>query len=433
MGEADAGVSVLDRLRVPVTTERPTRLLGVLWASGGILAALWGVAAVAPDGWAPGVIGVGVFAVALGGVLLLLDRPSLSVLTAAALTLLGTVAICLILWWSGSGRTGAPAVLFVYVSFYAFVALDQLRWPVLLASVAGHAATLLAAGAQHALVEVTVIWGAAVVGGALIRQAVASSRSAARDNERLLDQLRRTDAIKTAFLRSAGHDLAAPAGVIAGLADTVVARDRQLAPHERIELVERMAANARRQQHDLQNLLHFGELDEGRLEPVREEVELAGLVDRAVRRAGLREDAVVCGPFAVETAVVDPPKVEHAVANLVSNAARYAGDAGPIEVSVEAAEDQVVFHVDDRGPGIAEERLEEVFEPFARAHDGSRPGSGVGLSIVRAFARLHGGDSWARPREGGGLRMSFAVSAGPSVTGPSATGSSATENGGPPA
>ena len=413
MGEPDPNRSVLDRLRVPVTAERPTQLLGVLWATGGILAAFWGLFAVAADGWPAGVVGVGVFAMVLGTVLLLLDRPSLSVLTAAALTLLGSVAICQILWWSGSGRTGAPAVLFIYVSVYAFVALDQLRWPVLGASAAAHVGTLLAAGAERAVVEVAMIWGAAVVGGMITRQAVQFSRSAAAENERLVEQLRQTDELKTAFLRSAGHDLATPAGLIAGLADTVVARDEQLEPHERRELIDRVAANARRLQHDLQDLLHLGELGEGHLEPVREEVELAGIVDRAIRRAGLPEGQVALGPFAVDTVVVDGPKVEHAIANLLGNAAKYAGDAGPIEVSVDATNEHVVVHVDDRGPGIAADQLEAVFEPFTRADDQSRSGSGVGLSIVRAFARLHGGDSWAQPREGGGLRMSFSVSASP--------------------
>lgn len=422
MGEPDPNLSVLDRSRVPVTDERPTQLLGVLWASGGVLSVIWGLFAVAPDGWAPGVIGVGVFSMALGAVLLLLDRASLSILTAAVLTLLGSGVICLLLWWSGSGRTGPPAVLFVYVSVYAFVALDQLRWPVLVASVVAHGGTLLAAGAERAVVEVAVIWGAALVAGTITRYAVEFSRSAAAENERLVEELRQTDALKTAFLRSAGHDLATPAGVIAGLADTVAARDEQLEPHERRELIDRVAANARRLQHDLQDLLHLGELGEGQLEPVRDEVGLRGLVDRAIRRAGLGEDQVVLGPFAVDTAVVDGAKVEHAIANLLGNAAKYAGDAGPIEISVEAANDHLVFHVDDRGPGIAEDQLEAVFEPFTRADDQSGSGSGVGLSIVRAFARLHGGDSWAQLRAGGGLRMSFSVRVRPPAPGEAADG-----------
>ncbi len=121
------------------------------------------------------------------------------------------------------------------------------------------------------------------------------------------------------------------------------------------------------------------------------------------------------GLFQAATAVVDAAKVEHAIANLLTNADKYAADAGPITVSVVRTHDHIVVRVDDDGPGIPSDHLDTVFEPFVRGRDAHvRLGSGVGLSIVRAFARIHGGDSWAEPRDAGGLRMSFSMRADPS-------------------
>lgn len=384
----------------------------MLWLTGGLLAVVWALTAVAATGWPPGVLAVGVFAVALGGVLLGSGRSSLPLWLAAALTLFGSVAICLILAWSGDDRTGAPAVLFVYVSVYACIALDGLRWLVLGLSILAHAGTLLLAGAGSALVEVPMIWGAALVAGLIIGGAVESTRIASEEREQLLEQLRAADAAKTAFLRAAGHDLTTPAALVAGLAETAVVRGEQLSVEARIQLLERIAANARRLHGDLSDLLHLGELAEGRIEPERHTVDLRTVIDGAIARADLA-DGVIVGTLEVDSAVVDAAKVEHALANLLTNAAKYGGD-DRIEVSVTRRPEHVVIHVDDHGPGVPEGRLEAMFEPFVRARDGDVVrGSGVGLSIVREFARIHGGDSWAQPRDGGGLRVSFSLSAAP--------------------
>lgn len=407
--------------RSSVPERRSARLLGLLWLTGGILAAIWAVTAVGASGWRPGVLGVGVFAIGLGSALSWLGRSSLPLWLAVVLTLLGSVAICLILAWSGADRTGAPAVLFVYVSIYACVALDRLRWIVLGLSILAHAGTLYLAGAGSALVEVPIIWGAAVVAGLIIGRAVESTRSAAAERERLLEQLRAADAAKTAFLRAAGHDLSTPAALVAGLAETAAVRGEQLPAEERNELLERIAANARRLHGDLSDLLHLGELADGRIEPERHATDLRAVIDGAISRADL-EGEVIVGTLETDTAVVDAAKVEHAIANLLTNAAKYGGDDG-IEVSVTRSPDHVIVHVDDHGPGVPEDRLETMFEPFMRGREGDiERGSGVGLSIVREFARIHGGDSWAQRRDGGGLRVSFSLSAVPPSNGEAVDG-----------
>lgn len=412
--------SVLGRFDVHLAEESAKRLLGVLWLTGGILATVWSLIGVGPDGWATGILGVGVFAVVLGAVLLWSHGVSLPLWLAAALTLLGSVAICLILLWSGEGRTGAPAILFVYVSVYACVALGRWRWSVMGLSVVAHVGVLVLVGTPVALVEPPMIWGAAIVAGLIVGHAVESTRTAAGEREELLEQLRAADAAKTAFLRAAGHDLATPAALVTGLAETVVVRDGELTAEDRRELLERVAANARRLQADLRDLLHLGEIADGRIEPSRQTVDLREVIDGAIDRAGLADGKVRVGQFQAATAVIDAAKVEHAIANLLSNADKYAAACGPVTVEVVRTNEHIVVQVEDQGPGIPEDHLDTVFEPFVRGRDEHAGlGSGVGLSIVRAFARLHGGDSWAELRDEGGLRMSFSVEAQPSPSGES--------------
>lgn len=93
--------------------------------------------------------------------------------------------------------------------------------------------------------------------------------------------------------------------------------------------------------------------------------------------------------------------------NLIENAVRYGGGA---EVTVSSTALGWEVNVADRGPGIAEEQLSRVTEPFLRL-DASRQGEGygLGLSIADAVAKAHGGHLMLRNRDGGGLEAIFAV------------------------
>jgi two-component system osmolarity sensor histidine kinase EnvZ len=95
--------------------------------------------------------------------------------------------------------------------------------------------------------------------------------------------------------------------------------------------------------------------------------------------------------------------VRRAIANLVDNALRYAGE--PVEIESRAENGKVVVEVRDRGPGIPAAEVERLKRPFTRL-DHSRAGvsgAGLGLAIVERVARAHGGTLELLPREGGGL------------------------------
>jgi two-component system sensor histidine kinase MprB len=96
-----------------------------------------------------------------------------------------------------------------------------------------------------------------------------------------------------------------------------------------------------------------------------------------------------------------------AVGNLLENAAKFDAESeAPIVVALRGGEVAVA----DRGPGIPPDEVARVFDRFHRA-DTARglPGSGLGLSIVRDVAHTHGGDVFARNREGGGAVVGFTV------------------------
>jgi signal transduction histidine kinase len=100
--------------------------------------------------------------------------------------------------------------------------------------------------------------------------------------------------------------------------------------------------------------------------------------------------------------------LKSAIENVVRNALTYSTLDQPIEVRLERGPRELVLRVLDRGPGVPEEDLERIFEPFYRAdisRDQQQDGQGIGLAIAARVMELHGGGVRARNRPGGGLEV----------------------------
>ena len=215
------------------------------------------------------------------------------------------------------------------------------------------------------------------------------------------EQLQQLNRLKTAFLTGVSHEVRTPLTVVKGLAQLL--QRGHLEPTDAPALLERLAVNADRLDRLLTDLLELNQFAHGAIEMQREPVDLAALVRRAVDDLEL-EDHTVAFELASIDLEVAPVKVERIVANLVSNAAVHTPPGTPIEVALTRHPDGALLVVTDHGEGIPAAERERVFEPF---HQGDRiathsPGTGIGLSLVAAFAELHGGTAWVEEAEAGG-------------------------------
>jgi two-component system sensor histidine kinase CpxA len=120
--------------------------------------------------------------------------------------------------------------------------------------------------------------------------------------------------------------------------------------------------------------------------------------------------------------LAEPELLTRALANLLRNAVRYAGQAGPITVTAVPSGGEVEIIVSDHGPGIPEADLVKVFDPFYRldtSRDRTTGGAGLGLAIVRTCVESCGGTVSARNRQPAGLdvviRLPLAPPAGPEL------------------
>lgn len=98
-----------------------------------------------------------------------------------------------------------------------------------------------------------------------------------------------------------------------------------------------------------------------------------------------------------------PDSLRQAIANLLDNAIKYSDARTEIELSLEPEGEHAVIRISDRGVGIDPADLPHIWQRMYRAdHSRSKPGSGLGLSLVKAVVLAHGGQVGAGPREGGG-------------------------------
>ena len=218
-------------------------------------------------------------------------------------------------------------------------------------------------------------------------------------------QLRELDQVKNAFLSAVSHELRTPLTVIRGLSETLRERRGQLVAADRDRIEDAIAVHSVALAELLDELLQLDRLIRGHLTAERERVELVQLAAELVAASDV-PDRVRIHAAPTVWARVDRVQVESIVKNLLVNADKYApGVAVDLRLTSLPGEG-VRLEVVDRGPGIPEPERERVFAPFVRlAEAHPRPGTGVGLTLVAEFARLHGGRAWAAAPEGAGAHL----------------------------
>jgi PAS domain S-box-containing protein len=217
-------------------------------------------------------------------------------------------------------------------------------------------------------------------------------------------QLRELDRMKNTFLQAVSHDLRTPLAAILGLAVTLEREDVLLHPEEARQMAARIAANARRLDRMVNDLLDLDRLSRGIVEPNLAPTDVGALVTNLLAESELTAGREVHVEAPSVFAEVDAAKVERIVENLLANAVRHTPPESRIWVRVEPGETDLVIAVEDEGPGVPPQERERIFEPFRQgaAAPEHAPGVGIGLALVARFAELHGGRAWVEDRPGGG-------------------------------
>jgi len=219
------------------------------------------------------------------------------------------------------------------------------------------------------------------------------------------ERLRALDEMKNTFLEAVSHDLRTPLTSILGSALTLEQSRLEMPSTDALDLVHRVAANARKLERLLGDLLDLDRLQRGIVSPQRRATDIGALIARVLAEVENPDGRAIDVEAGLLNANVDGPKVERIVENLVANALRHTPPEAHVLVWARAVDGGIEIGIDDAGPGVPAEVRESIFEPFEQRPgptSGHSPGVGIGLSLVRRFAELHDGRAWVEPRDGGG-------------------------------
>jgi two-component system sensor histidine kinase BaeS len=229
-----------------------------------------------------------------------------------------------------------------------------------------------------------------------------------RSFDAMAASLERTDAARRRFFQDAVHELKTPLTVIDATATAVL---DGVYPHDDRH-VETMRQQSRSLARIVDELRTVSLAEEGALVLHREPVALDGLLATIARSFGARADLAgvrliveVPSPLVVPA---DRDRLTQVLSALMDNALRHTPRGGPVTLRAVAEPTVARLEVQDSGPGVAAADIDHVFERFYRAdraRDRSSLSSGLGLAIVAALVRAHGGSVGVSNVTGGGARF----------------------------
>lgn len=234
------------------------------------------------------------------------------------------------------------------------------------------------------------------------------------DQKQLAESLREADQRKNEFMAMLAHELRNPLSAINGALQLF---QRSKTEENEAHAQEVIARQVRHLTRLIDDLLDVSRISRGKVEIRMEQVDLRevlaqaaettrGLVEKKEHDLRVTLDAE---PMPVKG---DATRLEQIFVNLLTNAAKYTDPGGKIELFAEREGQNILVRVRDSGMGISTEMLARVFEPFTQAErtiDRAQGGLGIGLTLVKQLAELHGGSVNARS-EGPGLGSEFHVS-----------------------
>lgn len=216
---------------------------------------------------------------------------------------------------------------------------------------------------------------------------------------------------KTQFLASMSHELRTPLNAVIGFSEILNRELFGTLGEQRYRDYARLIHESGEHLLNVVNdILDMSKIEAGKLKIVKEPFDIASLVTSCgeVMRhtAEKREVALkVEARSGMPSLLADKRACKQMLLNVISNAVKFTDPGGQVQVSARIEKDMVLFEVTDNGIGIAEQDLPKLGNPFVQAdssYDRSYEGAGLGLSVVKGLARLHGGSLEIASRLGHG-------------------------------
>jgi PAS domain S-box-containing protein len=260
-------------------------------------------------------------------------------------------------------------------------------------------------------------------------QDISERKRAETQRERALAHEKELSELKSRFVSMVSHEFRTPLGIITSSADILDAYLERLTPDERQSNIRDITDATRQMSRMMEEVLLLGRVEAGKMTCRPAPLDLAmfcqRLVDEVNSATSSRCPIHLATTPGMPEAMADESLLRHIFTNLINNAIKYSPIASPVEFRVEARDHLAVFTVSDRGIGIPAEDAHLLFQAFHRGRNvGDRPGTGLGMTVVKRCVELHGGRIAFESTEGRGTTLVVALplfGAGPSPNGDGTT------------
>ncbi|MFO1477422.1 MAG: PAS domain S-box protein [Verrucomicrobiota bacterium] len=227
---------------------------------------------------------------------------------------------------------------------------------------------------------------------------------------RTLEREKELSQLKSNFVSMVSHEFRTPLGIIQSSAELLGDFHDKMPAAEREEHLTSIRRNTRRMAGMMEEVLVLSRLDAGKLQFKPLAVDLNGffrrVVDEVLSATHRRCDIQLSLKSVPTEARADEGLLGHIFTNLLSNAVKYSDPGATVQFAVEPDGSEVVCTVSDPGIGISEEDQEQLFEAFHRGRNvGTRPGTGLGLLLVKRCTELHRGGIQVRSKIGAGTTV----------------------------
>lgn len=235
-----------------------------------------------------------------------------------------------------------------------------------------------------------------------------------------VEPLAASERVRTALLAALGHDLRRPLAAAAVAVSGLKTMGDSLSEADRRELVETADESLGGLSALVSDLLDVSKLQAGVMTIALSSVEPTEVVLPALDELELGPDQVELDlPPDTPPASADPVLLQRVIVNLLLNAQRYNPAGTRVRVAASAFGGTVEIRVTDHGPGVAPERLDQIFVPFQRQGDtDNTTGLGLGLALSKGFVEAMGGVLTPEDTPGGGMTMVIALTTCPGAAGP---------------
>lgn len=239
---------------------------------------------------------------------------------------------------------------------------------------------------------------------------ISDRKSAEVELLRALGREKELSQLKSDFVSTVSHEFRTPLGIIMSSAEILEDYLEELDRDERQHHLRSIARNTKRMSELMEEVLVLGRLDAGRMDFKPASLDLRGFCGRLVEEVQSATNRVcqidLTFQDAASAAHCDERLLRHILLNLLTNAVKYSETGRAVEFAVQKEERDAVCEIRDHGIGIPEGDLPWLFNAFHRGRNvGQRPGTGLGLVIVKRCVELHGGTIKVESKAGEGTLM----------------------------